>query len=144
MKVRYLAAIIVAMSVSSPAFSADKPETLFVDGNCNNCHAIDRKTVGPSLIDIAAKYKDDMEAQAKLEKKVRAGGSGSWGVMPMPGTRASISDESIKILVAWTLEQKAKPKDEPKAEVKAEPKTEPKAAAKPDTKAVKKTDPKAK
>lgn len=139
MKVRYLVAMTVALSVSATAFAADKAETLFVDGNCNNCHAIDHKTVGPSLIDIAAKYKDDMEAQAKLEKKVRAGGSGSWGVMPMPGTRPSISDESIKILVVWILEQKAKPKDEPKAEVKAEPKTEPKAAQKPDTKTDKKT-----
>ena len=144
MKIRYLAAMTVALSVSATAFAADKPETIFVEGNCNNCHAAERKTVGPSLVDIAAKYKDDKEAQAKLEKKVRVGGSGSWGVMPMPGTRASISDESIKILVTWILEQKAKPKDEPKPVVKAEPKTEPKAAPKPDTKAGKKTDQKAK
>lgn len=140
MKVRYLAAVIVALSVSTSAFAADKPEALFVEGNCNNCHAADHKTVGPSLIDIAAKYKDDKEAQEKLEKKVRMGGSGTWGVLPMPGTRPSISDESIKTLVKWVLEQKAKPKDEPKAEVKGEPKP----AQKPDTKADIKTDPKAK
>jgi len=122
MKVRYLAAMTVALSVSATAFAADKPETLFKDGNCNNCHIVEYKTVGPSLIDIAAKYKDDKEAQAKLEKKVRVGGSGSWGVIPMPGTRASISDESIRILVTWILEQKAKPKDEPKADKKTDPK----------------------
>jgi cytochrome c len=122
MKVLYLAAMTVALSVSATSFAADKPETLFVAGNCNNCHAADHKTVGPSLIDIAAKYKDDKEARAKLEQKVRLGGSGSWGVLPMPGTRASISDESIKILVAWILEQKAKPADEPKADKKADPK----------------------
>jgi len=128
MKVRYLAAMIVALSVSATAFAVDKPETLFKEGNCNNCHAIDHKTVGPSLVEVADKYRGDKEAQEKLEKKVRAGGSGSWGVMPMPGTRQSISDESVKVLVTWILEQKAKPKDEPKAaETKTDKKTDQKA-----------------
>jgi len=130
MSVSYRVAIVVALSVSAPALAADKPETVFIDGNCNNCHALDRKVVGPSLLDIAAKYKDDKEAQERLEKKVRSGGSGVWGVMPMPGTRSTISDENIKNLVAWILEQKAKPKDEPKAEAKP--------AQKPDTKTDKK------
>lgn len=151
MKVRYLVAMTVALSVSATAFAADdkaaKEKTaeekaaekilaLFQDGNCNNCHAVDSKTVGPSLIAVADKYKDDKEAHSKLEKKVRSGGAGSWGVIPMPGTRPSFSDESIKILVAWIMEQKVKPKDEPK--------TEPKAAQKSDSKTDKKTDQKAK
>lgn len=122
MKIRYLAAMTVALSVSATTFAADKPETLFKEGNCNNCHVAEYQTIGPSLIEIAAKYKDNKEAQAKLEQKVRMGGSGTWGVLSMPGTRASISDESIKILVAWILEQKAKPADEPKADKKADPK----------------------
>lgn len=126
MKVRYLAAMTVALSVSATAFAADKPEILFVDGNCNNCHTIGNKTVGPSLIEVADKYRADKDAQAKLEKKVRVGGSGSWGVMPMPGTRSTISDESISILVTWILEQKANPKDEPKDEPKDDKKTDPK------------------
>lgn len=147
MKVRYLLAMTVALSVSATAFAADdkaaKEKTaeekaaekileLFQDGNCNNCHAVESKTVGPSLISVADKYRDDKEAQSKLEKKVRSGGAGTWGVLPMPGTRQNFSDESIKILVTWILEQKKKPTEEPKA------------AEKSDTKTDKKTDQKAK
>ena len=118
MKVRYLVAMTVALSVSITAFAADKPETLFKEGNCNNCHTVGNKTVGPTLIEVADKYRNDKEAQARLEKKVRSGGAGSWGVMPMPGTRPSISDESIKILVTWILQQKAAPKADEKADKK--------------------------
>ena len=122
MKVRYLAALTVALSISTTAYAADKAETLFKEGNCNNCHAPDFSTVGPALIEIADKYRNDKEAQAKLEQKVRVGGSGSWGVLPMPGTRASISDESIKALVAWILEKKAKPITDQKTDKKADTK----------------------
>ena len=139
MKVRYLLAMTVALSVSATAFAADekvaKEKTaeekaaekileLFQDGNCNNCHAIESKTVGPSLISVADKYRDDKEAQSKLEKKVRSGGVGAWGVLPMPGTRQNFSDESIKILVTWILEQKRKPAEEPKADQKSDTKTD--------------------
>ncbi len=124
MKVRYLLAMTVALSVSVSAIAADnKAQTLFKEGNCNNCHNLTDTTVGPSLIEIADKYRGDSGAQEKLEKKVRNGGSGSWGVIPMPGTRQSISDEDIKILVAWILEQKAKPKVEEKTVAKPDKKT---------------------
>ena len=139
MKVRYLLAMTVALSVSATAFAADdkaaKEKTaeekaaekileLFQDGNCNNCHAVESKTVGPSLISVADKYRDDKEAQSKLEKKVRSGGVGTWGVLPMPGTRQNFSDESIKVLVTWILEQKKKPIEEPKADQKSDTKTD--------------------
>ena len=140
MKVRYLLAMTVALSVSATAFAADdkaakdkaaeekaaeeKIMALFQDGNCNNCHTVESKTIGPSLISVADKYRDDKEAQSKLEKKVRSGGVGSWGVLPMPGTRQNFSDESIKILVTWILEQKKKPTDEPKTDQKSDTKTD--------------------
>jgi len=124
MKVRHFLAMTVALSVSTAALAADKAQTLFKEGNCSNCHHLSDETVGPTLIQIADKYRDDNEAPAKLEKKVRNGGSGSWGVMPMPGTRQSISNEDIKILVKWILEQKAKPKaaDKPDAKTDKKPK----------------------
>ena len=146
MKVRYLLAMTVALSVSATTFAADdkaaKEKTaeekaaekilaLFQDGNCNNCHAVESKTVGPSLISVADKYRDDKEAQSMLEKKVRSGGVGSWGVLPMPGTRQNFSDESIKILVTWILEQKKKPAEEPKAAEKSDTKTDKKTDQKP-------------
>jgi len=124
MKACYLLAMTVALSVSASALAADdKAKTLFKEGNCNNCHMHSDKTVGPSLVEIADKYRGDSEAQAKLEKKVRVGGSGSWGVMPMPGTRQSISDADITMLVAWILEQKARPKKDEKTDAKSEKKT---------------------
>jgi cytochrome c len=128
MKVCYVIAMTIALSVSTSAFAANKPAALFKEGNCNNCHAIGNEisgptfSPGPSLIQIADKYRDDKEAQEKLEKKVRSGGKGSWGVLPMPGTRQSITDEDIKILVAWVLEQKAKPKAAEKPDAKTDKK----------------------
>lgn len=106
MKVRYLIAMTAALSVSATAFAADDGEALFKKSGCSTCHAVAKKSVGPSMKDIAAKYKDDKEAQAKLEKKVRNGGSGSWGAVPMLATAKSVSDESIKTIVEWTLSLK--------------------------------------
>ena len=103
MKVRYLIALTAALSVSATAFAADDGEALLKKSNCAACHNVAKKTVGPALKDIAAKYKDDKEAQAKLEKKVRSGGAGSFGTMPMPPTGKSVSDGDIKTLVTWIL-----------------------------------------
>jgi len=123
MKVCYLLAMTVALSVSTSALAASKAETLFTEGNCNNCHNLSAVMVGPTLIDIADKYRGDKEAQGRLEKKVRTGGAGSWGVMPMPGTRQSVSDADIRILVTWILEQKAKPKADEKSGAKTDKKS---------------------
>ncbi|MEO8331438.1 MAG: c-type cytochrome [Gallionella sp.] len=123
MKFRYFAAMTVALTVSTTALAAVKEETLFKEGNCNNCHTVGNRTVGPTLIEMADKYRDDKEAQGKLEKKVRSGGAGSWGVMPMPGTRPSITDEDIKTLVTWILQQKAAPKAAEKSDAATDKKT---------------------
>jgi len=69
---------------------------------CLGCHTVDRKLVGPAFRDIAAKYKGDAGAQARLEKKVRDGGSGVWGVIPMP-SHPRMSDADIHTVVAWVL-----------------------------------------
>jgi cytochrome c len=106
MKARYLIAVIASMSISSIALAADDGEALFTKNKCSSCHKLDNKTVGPALKDIAAKYAGDKEAPAKLEKKVRAGGTGVWGTMPMPRTPAAVSDDEIKTMVAWVLSHK--------------------------------------
>jgi cytochrome c len=103
MKLRYLIALTAALSFSTATFAADEGETLFKKSGCSNCHGISNKLVGPSFKDVAAKYKADAGAQAKLESKVRSGGSGSFGAMPMPPTAKSVSDESIKTIVTWVL-----------------------------------------
>lgn len=106
MKLRYLIAMTAALSVSTAAFAADDGEALFKKSGCMACHSVAKKLVGPSLKDIAAKYAGDKTAQAQLEKKVRNGGAGSFGSMPMAPAAKSISDGDIKTLVSWVLSQK--------------------------------------
>lgn len=106
MKVRHLVAMTAALAISSTALAADAGEAAFAKNNCGSCHAPDKKSVGPSLKDVAAKYKGDKGAQAKLEAKVRNGGSGSFGAMPMPATAKTVSDGDIKSMVAWILGRK--------------------------------------
>ena len=105
MKIRCLA-VIAALSVSATAVAASDGETLFKKNSCVACHAVANKSVGPALLDIAAKYKGDKGAQARLEAKVRNGGAGSFGTMPMPATARSVSDTDIKTMVTWILSQK--------------------------------------
>ncbi|HEU0283488.1 MAG TPA: c-type cytochrome [Gallionella sp.] len=105
MKVHYLA-LTAALSVPATAFAAGDGEAMFKQNNCGACHAAASKSVGPALVDIAVKYKGDKGAQAKLEAKVRNGGAGSFGTMPMPATARSISDGDIKTMVTWVLSQK--------------------------------------
>ena len=80
-------------------------EALAKKYNCLTCHAVDKKVIGPSYKDVAAKYKGDAGAEAKLVAKVKNGGSGVWGQIPMP-PNASVPDADIKTLVKWTLSAK--------------------------------------
>lgn len=85
---------------------AENGETLAKKHNCMMCHAVATKSTGPAFKDIAAKYKTDKDAQAKLEMKVRSGGAGAWGEMPMPATAKSVSDGDIRTIVQWALSLK--------------------------------------
>ena len=72
---------------------------------CMACHAVDNKLVGPAYKEVAAKYKGDKTAEAKLIEKVKKGGSGAWGpanVSVMP-PNAAVKDEDVKTLVKWIL-----------------------------------------
>src|SRR5262245_28563646 len=72
--------------------------------NCQACHAVDKKLVGPAYKEVAAKYAGDKAAPAKLQQKVKAGGTGVWGQVPMPPN--NVPDADLKTLVAWILTQK--------------------------------------
>ena len=80
-------------------------EALAKKHNCLACHAADKKLVGPSYKDVAAKYRSDPAAEAKLFDKVKKGGQGVWGQVPMP-PNAQVPDGDIKSLVKWILSQK--------------------------------------
>jgi cytochrome c len=73
--------------------------------NCMACHAVDKKLVGPSFKDVAAKYAGQKDASDKLAAKVMKGGAGVWGPVPMPANPQVRADEAKK-LVAWVLAQK--------------------------------------
>ncbi|WP_019428914.1 c-type cytochrome [Limnohabitans sp. Rim47] len=73
--------------------------------NCMACHAVDKKLVGPSYKDVAAKYKADKTAADKLATKIIKGGSGVWGPIPMP-SNPQVNEADAKILAAWVLSAK--------------------------------------
>lgn len=70
--------------------------------NCLACHMIDKKLVGPAYQDVAKKYAGDKAAEAKLFDKVKKGGTGVWGTIPMP-PNSTVKDEDIKTLIKWIL-----------------------------------------
>ncbi|RVU46530.1 c-type cytochrome [Rubrivivax rivuli] len=70
--------------------------------NCMNCHAADRKIVGPAWRDIAKRYGSTPNASAALAVKIRAGGGGAWGVVPMPAN-PTLSEADAKRLADWVL-----------------------------------------
>ena len=98
MKIVIVAAAAAAVALAAPA-RAD--EALAKKHNCLACHQVDKKLVGPAYKDIAKKYKGQ-NAAAKLADKVKKGGSGVWGPVPMPPNPA-VPDADVKKLVDWIL-----------------------------------------
>ena len=97
-----LALVAAAATVSAPAMA---DEALAKAKNCLACHAIDKKLVGPSYKDIAAKYAGQKDAVDKLSAKVIKGGVGAWGQILMPAN-AQVNDAEAKKLVSWIMSMK--------------------------------------
>lgn len=91
-------------AAGAPLDQAGATAMMQKDG-CSACHGVDKKIVGPSFQEVAAKYRGDKDALAKLTQKVKAGGSGVWGPVPMPAN-AQVPDTDIKALVTWILSLK--------------------------------------
>ena len=87
------------------AFPVAASEELAKKHACFACHTVDKKMVGPSYKDVAAKYRADKEAPAKLAAKVKNGSQGVWGNIPMPPNTA-VPDADINAMVKWILAQK--------------------------------------
>jgi cytochrome c len=86
---------------ASSAFASDAKD-LARKNQCMSCHKEEGKLVGPAFKDVAAKYKEDADAEAKLAAKARNGGKGVWGSVPMPPSK-SISDDDLKTVISWIL-----------------------------------------
>ena len=94
-------ALIAALAavVAAPAFAnAD----LAQKKSCLACHAADKKLVGPSYKDVAAKYAGQKDAAAKLADKIQKGSVGAWGPVPMPAN-PQVNAEEAKQLATWVL-----------------------------------------
>jgi cytochrome c len=95
-------AVIGTAVMTLPAVASDE---LAKKHACFACHTVDKKMVGPSYKDVAAKYRADKEAPAKLAAKVKNGSQGVWGNVPMPPNSA-VPDADVSSLVKWILSQK--------------------------------------
>jgi cytochrome c len=112
---------ILAAAVTMPVFAADpaakepaekekaekmaKMQEMATKKNCMACHAVDKKLVGPAYKEVAAKYKDQKDAGAKLAEKIQKGGAGAWGQIPMPAN-PQVNPEEAKQLANWVLSLK--------------------------------------
>lgn len=99
-----IAAVAVGFVFTGAAHAADaaKAQALIKGSDCAACHAAETKLVGPSYKDIAKKYKGNAGAIDTLVKKVKAGGSGVWGAIPMT-PHPQLKDEDVKIMVDWIV-----------------------------------------
>ena len=94
-----LLAVAAALVASTPALA---DQALAQAKNCMSCHATDKKLVGPSYKEVAAKYSGQKDAVDKLAAKIQKGGSGVWGPVPMPAN-AQVNEAEAKKLAAWVL-----------------------------------------
>ena len=101
MKKALAVAALGLLVVGGPAFASAE---LAKQKNCLACHAVDKKLVGPSYKDVAAKYKADKNAPATLAKKIREGGVGNWGQVPMPAN-PQVNEQEAATLAKWVLSQ---------------------------------------
>ncbi|MGE5467434.1 MAG: c-type cytochrome [Ignavibacteria bacterium] len=95
--------VLLATAALFLAPAAHANEAIAQKAGCLACHTKDKKLVGPAYKDVAAKYKGQA-VEAKLVEKVRKGGVGTWGQIPMPPNPADkINDADLKTVVEWIL-----------------------------------------
>jgi cytochrome c len=101
---RSMHALAVLSLAAASVSAAATPEESSRSAGCIACHMADAKLVGPSWKEIAARYKGDANAAANLAARLRVGGTGVWGQIPMPATpKERISDEDLAALIDWVL-----------------------------------------
>jgi len=103
--VALLAGASIVAASGAQAADAKVSEDLLKKNACTACHAIDKKMVGPAYKDVAAKYRGQKDIEAKLVEKVKKGGVGVWGQVPMP-PNAAVKDDEIKTMVQYVLSLK--------------------------------------
>jgi cytochrome c len=93
-----------AAPAAAPAAKPEPPAALALlnKNGCIACHTVDAKLVGPALRDIAKKYAGQADAAGYLAGKIRAGGAGVWGAIPMPAQ--ALSEADARAIAQWLAE----------------------------------------
>ena len=102
MKSRHAGVLALIAGALVTTSSAHANEALAKKHNCLACHEVNKKLVGPTYKEVAAKYRGQKDALARLSEKVKKGGQGAWGPVPMP-PNAAVPDADIQTLVSWIL-----------------------------------------
>jgi cytochrome c len=92
----------VAAAPAAAAAGAPDAKKLIVNNSCTACHGVDNKIVGPSFREVGSKYQGRGDAEAYLVKKIKEGGQGSWGAVPMP-PQPTLKDGDAKAIASWIL-----------------------------------------
>ena len=96
------AAVLTLFSGAALAQNAAAAKALASKNACLACHAVDKKLVGPAFKDVAAKHKGQDDALEKVSARIKSGGAGMYGPVPMPA-QAQLKDDELKLLAGWIL-----------------------------------------
>ncbi len=104
MKFKHIVLAASAVLAASGAYAVDAAaaKALASKSACLACHAADKKLVGPAYKDVAAKHKGQADAVAKVAARIKSGGSGMYGPVPMPA-QPNLKDDELKLLAEWVL-----------------------------------------
>jgi len=89
----------VLMIAGSEVFA---DQALLSKNGCVTCHSVDKKLVGPAFAEISKRYKGKPDAEQYLIGKIKSGGSGVWGPIPMPAN-SKITDQEVSSIAKWIL-----------------------------------------
>ena len=98
-----IATLLTAASLLAGLSAAQASEALARANNCLSCHTVSKRLIGPSFKEIAQRYKS-RGVEETLVRKVREGGSGNFGAVPMPAN-PNLSEADARLLVKWILGQ---------------------------------------
>lgn len=104
MTTRVRRTLAAALGAACVAAQAADPAQIATRAGCASCHAADKKLVGPSWKDVAARYKGNVGAMAQMRERVRKGSTGAWGKLPMaPVDAKALSDADLTAVLSWVL-----------------------------------------
>lgn len=96
------AAVLILFSGAALAQNAAAAKALASKSACLACHAVDKKLVGPAFKDVAAKHRGQADALEKVSARIKSGGAGMYGPVPMPA-QPQLNDDELKLLAGWIL-----------------------------------------